>query len=354
MILPTISALISREVFLQVPARPRRGRPRPRRDPLGDGPDRRSSRSPSPGMISAAMLGLGRALGETIAVALVLSAVVRDQLAHHRARRQHLRRQHRAEVERGRHRRAVGALIASGLVLFVDHPRRQHGRPAGHRAAPPSSPERTDERTHHRAPPARRTRCGRTARSTGGRLPRWATGAARRRSRRSAWRCCSPRRPRCPGVAGTLDRRGPAVPGAADAVELPGRGPTARRGPARDHRWSTRRSSSRSSRSWRSVHGGQQGPQRAERRRSSRTRCATSSPSADGGGHLPRLDRHAAAGRHRRPDRRPDRASSSRSTWSSTARPAARLPRGDQLLRRRDDRRAVGRGRAVRLHRAAC
>ena len=69
MILPIISA-ISREVFLQVPRGPHRGGAGARRDPLGDDPDSRCSRSASPGMISAAMLGLGRALGETIAVAL--------------------------------------------------------------------------------------------------------------------------------------------------------------------------------------------------------------------------------------------------------------------------------------------
>ena len=72
-----------------------------------------------PGMISAAMLGLGRALGETIAVALVLSATFHDQLAHHRARRQHLRRQHRAERGTRPAPIGLGALIASGLVLFV-------------------------------------------------------------------------------------------------------------------------------------------------------------------------------------------------------------------------------------------
>src|SRR5439155_24928756 len=73
MILPTVSA-ISREVFLQVP----RGHIEAA---LALGATRwemvRTAVIPfgTPGMISAAMLGLGRALGETIAVALVLSAV---------------------------------------------------------------------------------------------------------------------------------------------------------------------------------------------------------------------------------------------------------------------------------------
>ena len=72
MILPTISAL-SREVFRQVPTAHVEAA-------LALGATRwetvRMSVLPfsRPGMISAAMLGLGRALGETIAVALVLSA----------------------------------------------------------------------------------------------------------------------------------------------------------------------------------------------------------------------------------------------------------------------------------------
>ena len=73
MILPTVSA-ISREVFLQVPRSHIEAS-------LALGATRwemiRMSVFPfsRPGMISAAMLGLGRALGETIAVALILSAV---------------------------------------------------------------------------------------------------------------------------------------------------------------------------------------------------------------------------------------------------------------------------------------
>ena len=72
MILPTIAA-VSREVFLQVP-------PGHKEAALALGATRwemvRIAVFPfaKPGMISAAMLGLGRALGETIAVALILSA----------------------------------------------------------------------------------------------------------------------------------------------------------------------------------------------------------------------------------------------------------------------------------------
>jgi phosphate transport system permease protein len=72
MILPTISAL-SREVFIQVPRDHREAS-------LALGATRwemiRMAVLPfgRPGIISAAMLGLGRALGETMAVAMVLSA----------------------------------------------------------------------------------------------------------------------------------------------------------------------------------------------------------------------------------------------------------------------------------------
>jgi phosphate transport system permease protein len=116
MILPTVSA-ISREVFIQVP----RGHIEAA---LALGATRwemvRTAVIPfgTPGMISAAMLGLGRALGETIAVALVLSAVFTINI--------HI-------TEPGGNSIAamianlwnesgpvgLGALIAAGLVLFL-------------------------------------------------------------------------------------------------------------------------------------------------------------------------------------------------------------------------------------------
>lgn len=116
MILPTVSA-ISREVFVQVP-------PAHIEASLALGATRwemvRMAVIPfsKPGMISAAMLGLGRALGETIAVALVLSATFNINW--------HL-------TEPGGNSFAAnialkfneagptgqGALIAAGLVLFV-------------------------------------------------------------------------------------------------------------------------------------------------------------------------------------------------------------------------------------------
>lgn len=116
MVLPTVSAL-SREVFRQVP-------PSHTEAALALGATRwemlRLAVLPfgRPGMVSAAMLGLGRALGETIAVALILSAVFEINL--------HL-------TEPGGNTFAanialkwneagpngLSALIASGLVLFL-------------------------------------------------------------------------------------------------------------------------------------------------------------------------------------------------------------------------------------------
>ena len=71
MILPIITA-ISREIFVQTPAPARGGGAGPRCDPLGDDPLAVFPYARS-GMVSGVMLGLGRALGETMAVAMVLS-----------------------------------------------------------------------------------------------------------------------------------------------------------------------------------------------------------------------------------------------------------------------------------------
>lgn len=116
MILPTISA-VTREVFLQVPqghieASLALGATRWEMVRMVVFPFGR------PGMISASMLGLGRALGETIAVALILSAIFEINWA---------------VTEPGGNTFAanialkwneagsngLSALIASGLVLFI-------------------------------------------------------------------------------------------------------------------------------------------------------------------------------------------------------------------------------------------
>ena len=117
MILPIISA-ISREVFLQAPALHREAAwpsapPRWEMIRMAVLPYGRS------GIIAGAMLGLGRALGETIAVAIVLSAASGINCQPDPSTRRHDRVEHRAAVRRGRPASAVNALIASGLVLFV-------------------------------------------------------------------------------------------------------------------------------------------------------------------------------------------------------------------------------------------
>lgn len=116
MILPTVSA-ISREVFLQVPrmhveAALALGATRWEMIRMAVFPFSR------PGMISAAMLGLGRALGETIAVALILSAVfeinwaITEPGGNSFAANIALKWGEAGDVGRS-------ALIASGLVLFL-------------------------------------------------------------------------------------------------------------------------------------------------------------------------------------------------------------------------------------------
>jgi phosphate transport system permease protein len=116
MILPTISA-ISREVFVQVPRAHIEAS-------LALGATRwemvRQAIFPfaKPGMISASMLGLGRALGETIAVALILSASytinwhITEPGGNTFAANIALRWNEAGPV-------GLSALVASGLVLFV-------------------------------------------------------------------------------------------------------------------------------------------------------------------------------------------------------------------------------------------
>jgi len=116
MVLPTVSA-ISREVFVQVPrehieAALALGATRWEMVRMAVFPFAR------PGMISASMLGLGRALGETIAVALVLSATytINWQITEPGGNT------FAANIAlRWNEARPTGlsALIASGLVLFV-------------------------------------------------------------------------------------------------------------------------------------------------------------------------------------------------------------------------------------------
>ena len=117
MILPIITA-VSREVFLQTPklheeAALALGATRWEMIRMAVLPFGRS------GIISGAMLGLGRALGETMAVAIILSvsgAVTFNLISS--ATRRRSRRTSRCS-SRSPPGSTVNALIASGLVLFV-------------------------------------------------------------------------------------------------------------------------------------------------------------------------------------------------------------------------------------------
>lgn len=116
MILPIIAA-ISREVFLQAPKMQEEAA-------LALGATRwemiRMSVLPfgRPGVISAAMLGLGRAMGETIAVALIFPATFKISFQilgpYGNSIAANIANGFGEATEVGR-----GALIASGLVLFV-------------------------------------------------------------------------------------------------------------------------------------------------------------------------------------------------------------------------------------------
>jgi phosphate transport system permease protein len=116
MILPIVAA-VTREVFLQVPRAHEEAA-------LALGATRwemiRTAVLPfgRPGIISASMLGLGRALGETIAVALVLSTsfVISPQILEPAG---NTFAANIALNYKESNATSIGALIASGLVLFV-------------------------------------------------------------------------------------------------------------------------------------------------------------------------------------------------------------------------------------------
>ena len=117
MVLPIVAA-ISREVFVQVPRSHREAA-------LALGATkletvRTAVLPPSrPGVVSAVMLGLGRALGETIAVALVLSASFTPSVRLLRAEGGNTIAANIATKFGEAGVPGRGALIASGLVLFA-------------------------------------------------------------------------------------------------------------------------------------------------------------------------------------------------------------------------------------------
>ena len=118
MIIPIVSA-ITREVMATVPLRSQGGGARARRDALGDDPHGDPARTRAPASPAPRCSGLGRAIGETIAVTLVignaptigkqifdqgysLAAVIANEFGE--------------AANNPLHR---SALIAAGLVLFV-------------------------------------------------------------------------------------------------------------------------------------------------------------------------------------------------------------------------------------------
>ena len=119
MILPIITA-ISREVFLQTPrlheeAALALGATRWEMIRYAVFPYARS------GIVSGVMLGLGRALGETMAVAMVPGQRLRDHVQpdRHRRTRRRSRRTSRSNFKEATGLERQSLLIATGLVLFV-------------------------------------------------------------------------------------------------------------------------------------------------------------------------------------------------------------------------------------------
>ena len=196
MILPIITA-VSREVFLQTPklheeAALALGATRWEMIRMAVLPFGRS------GVISGAMLGLGRALGETMAVAIVLSvsgAVTFNLISSGNPSTIAANIALQFPESSGL---AVNVLIASGLVLFVITLLVNAARPL-HRQPPPrvlgselmstgTEPETAARRTQERA---LRLRC-RRSRTPVGELPRWAPVGDPRRDRRRGRRRAAP------------------------------------------------------------------------------------------------------------------------------------------------------------------
>ena len=118
MILAVITA-VTREVFVQTPRSPDRGRARARCDPVGSCAHHRLPFGMS-GYISGSMLGLGRALGETMALYLILRTTSQafgwslfD--GGYTIASQDRRSATRSSTTTSK----AGAYIAAGLVLFV-------------------------------------------------------------------------------------------------------------------------------------------------------------------------------------------------------------------------------------------
>ncbi len=131
MIVPIIAS-ISRDLFLSVPRTSRTG-PAPSARPAGRSSAAWSCRAPPPGVVAASLLGLGRALGEAIAVTQVIGAGSDDQRLAVRNRR-HPGRAHRQPVPGGDHGAAPGLALLPRRDPARDRPGLQPGRPVDRQA----------------------------------------------------------------------------------------------------------------------------------------------------------------------------------------------------------------------------
>ena len=188
MILPIVAA-ISREVLRQVD-------PAQKEAALALGATRwemiRTAVLPPsrPGIISATMLGLGRALGETIAVALVIGNTYKISPHVLSAGGNTIAVEHRQPVRRSGH---IGrsALIASGLVLFVLT--LAVNLVARYIILRSGTEERSSRMSSHRRPSCCATRASGRRRCRPGR-------SARPPSARSCSHCCSSHSPASPAT----------------------------------------------------------------------------------------------------------------------------------------------------------
>ena len=224
------------------------------------------------------MLGLGRALGETMAVAMVLSASggrhAQPDLDHQPGDRSpptSPRTSPRPPPAK------VSVLIATGLVLFVDHLRGQLRRPLDRRPQRDGG-WRDDARPHLAGP--------RRSRVAALRQP-----PAARAGRRCSWpslavAAARPARARCSAGASSAwvaRRRSCSSSSRCPPGRCVGREPPRRRRPA-GHRaglGGVRRRAAAAGLA--ALDGGQQGLPGDQRRRSSPTRCATSIGDEQGG-----------------------------------------------------------------------
>ena len=114
---PTITSIM-REVFAQAPIGEREGRDRPGRDAVGDDPRRRDPVRAGRHRSARVMLGLGRALGETIVVYAIISPIF-DLTTHPLQSGTNTIAAHIASATPESDGLALVGLLGAGLVLFL-------------------------------------------------------------------------------------------------------------------------------------------------------------------------------------------------------------------------------------------